>query len=133
VKLLGFCLGNDATARQCLVLEWMEGGSLKDRIAATSAAPPLTVQERFDVASDMARGLVYLHVKADPPVIHQDIKSANVLLCEIGGVLVAKVADFGTARYAPALLDTGVTHHSTQTIIGTKPYMPPEVSFGCAL
>jgi len=36
------------------------------------------------------------------------------------------VADFGTARYAPVLLTTGISKVETQTIIGTKPYMPPE-------
>jgi serine/threonine protein kinase len=126
VTLIGYCLSDDAAARQCLVLEWMDGGSLRGRLAAESAAPPLSTQQRFDVASDVARGLAYLHLKADPPIIHQDIKSANVLLCEINGALVAKIADFGTARYAPALLDTGVSKIETQTVIGTKPYMPPE-------
>jgi serine/threonine protein kinase len=37
-----------------------------------------------------------------------------------------QVADFGTARYAPTLLDTDISKVQTQTIIGTKPYMPPE-------
>ena len=41
------------------------------------------------------------------------------------------MADFGTARYAPALLEDNTqgvrnTHHQTQTIIGTTAYMPPE-------
>ena len=54
-----------------------------------------------------------------------------MLLCFSEGRLVAKVADFGTARFAPALLEentAGVrqTHHSTRNVIGTTPYMPAE-------
>ena len=107
--------------KQCLVFEFMAGGSLRSRIASGTA---LAAQQRFDIASDVARGLRYLHVMADPPIIHQDVKTDNILLADVGGRLVAKVADFGTARYAPSLL--GNTHHSTQMVIGTKPYQPME-------
>jgi serine/threonine protein kinase len=123
VELLGHCLSDDPTARQCLVFELMEGGSLKSRIGG---GPALAVQQRFDVASDIARGLEYLHTQADPPIIHQDVKSDNILLAEIDGRLVAKVADFGTARYVPTLLEGNNTHHTTGIVIGTTPYMPLE-------
>jgi serine/threonine-protein kinase PBS1 len=133
VGLLGFCLGSEsaggggrgggAHARQCLVFEFMAGGSLQERLASGTALP---AQQRFDVASDVARGLRYLHIDADPPIIHQDVKSDNILLADVGGKLVAKVADFGTARYVPELLKTDVEHHSTKLVIGTKPYMPIE-------
>ena len=123
VELLGSCLSDDETVKQCLVFEFMEGGSLLKRIAAGMS---LTAQQRFDVASDTARGLEYLHTKADPPIIHQDVKSDNILLAVIDGELVAKVADFGTARKAPTLLEQGFTHHTTGIVIGTTPYQPPE-------
>jgi len=54
------------------------------------------------------------------------IQSDNILLNIVDGVLVAKVADFGTARFAPSLLEPGNTHHSTGIVIGTKPYQPYE-------
>ena len=179
VCLLGHCLsdasgggggvggggGDDAAAqpqpppqqppRQCLVFEFMAGGSLNarllegrrlgegegKRLAAAAAAQPLTAEERFGIASDVARGLAYLHTaylhrEALPtPLIHQDVKSDNILLAEVGGQLVAKVADFGTARYAPSLQEQGQrslgqTHHSTKAVVGTTPYMPMEVSLG---
>jgi serine/threonine protein kinase len=146
VRLLGHCLGDAAQEQQCLVLEFMEGGSLHSRLAVARAASggggrkgkggkkgkkaamatplSLTAHQRFAIASDVARGLEYLHVDADPPLIHQDVKSGNILLSEYNGQLVAKVADFGTARFAPKLL-TG-THHTTRNVVGTGPYMPLE-------
>ena len=124
VGLVGQCLGPEQP-QQYLVYEFMAGGSLKDRLQeGKTADPALSWQERFIIASDTARGLEYLHVEADPPIIHQDIKSDNILLNEYNGQLVAKIADFGAVRIAPALLTS--THYSAPDVIGTKPYQPPE-------
>jgi serine/threonine protein kinase len=84
----------------------MAGGSLQSRLLAANRAA-LTAKQRFDIASDIARCLEYVHTKADPPIIQQDVSSDNILLNVIDGALVAKVVDFGKARYAPALLEKG--------------------------
>ena len=128
--MLGHCI-DDRAARPCLVYEFMEGASLKARLQAGAGRQKLQHGERFDIASDVARGLVFLHTMASPPIIHQDIKSDNVLLGFALGSRrqVAKLADFGTVRIAEPLAGAGTrapTHVSTNTVVGTGPYMPPE-------
>jgi len=129
VALFGYCIEGGQTFS--LVLEFMPGGTLLDRLEPAHTDPPLTAQQRFDIAAHVARGLYYLHAEATPPVIHQDVKSDNVLLATEGGHIVAKVADFGTARVVPKKAMSRDMHHSTVMVVGTTPYMPCEyLQFG---
>jgi serine/threonine protein kinase len=52
-------------------------------------------KRRLRVVLGAAKGIAYLHELADPPIIHRDIKSSNVLLDER---LNAKVSDFGLSK-----------------------------------
>ncbi|XP_020963868.1 probable leucine-rich repeat receptor-like protein kinase At5g49770 [Arachis ipaensis] len=74
---------------------------------------------RIKVALGAARGFAYLHEHADPPIIHTDIKSNNILLDE---KLDAKVAEFGLSK---PILDYGKDHVTTQ-VKGTMGYLDPE-------
>jgi hypothetical protein len=123
------------TPCHCLVFEFMDGGSLHSRLRTVSwttyapgaqgldaQLPALMWHERLGIASDVARGLEYLHVNCNPPIIHQDVKSENVLLrVAPGGRLVAKLGDFGSARLVPQLLTQG--HKKTLHVVGTTAYM----------
>lgn len=67
---------------------------------------------RLKVSLGTAKGLVYLHEFANPPIIHRDIKSTNVLLDDH---LNAKVADFGLSK----LMGEDDKDHVTTQVKGT--------------
>ncbi|XP_042501411.1 probable LRR receptor-like serine/threonine-protein kinase At1g74360 [Macadamia integrifolia] len=112
VTLYGWCLHGK---EKLLVYEYMEGGTLEDLLPDRLR---LTWQMRLDVATDVARALVYLHHECFPAIVHRDVKASNVLLDKGGG---ARVTDFGLAR----VVDAGESHVSTM-VAGTVGYVAPE-------
>ena len=71
-------------------------------------------------------GLEYLHRACNPPLIHRDVKTSNILL---GEGLVAKIADFGLSK---SLLSDSHTHVSTEMVVGTPGYVDPEYALAIA-
>jgi tRNA A-37 threonylcarbamoyl transferase component Bud32 len=80
----------------CLVMEYLEGGSLFDRLGGS----PLTAEQQQRIALDIAHGLQYLH---DRDVLHRDLKSSHVLL---NNQHEAKLTDFGLAKSQAAFVQT---------------------------
>ncbi|XP_021866986.1 leucine-rich repeat receptor protein kinase HPCA1 isoform X2 [Spinacia oleracea] len=114
VKLVGFCYDK---GEQMLIYEYVPNGSLREALSGKSGVR-LNWIKRLKVALGAARGLTYLHELADPPIIHRDIKSDNILL---GNHLNAKVADFG--------LSIPFSDHRGQVatqVKGTLGYLDPE-------
>lgn len=80
---------------------------------------PLAWYTRMKIALGAAKGLEYLHEKANPPVIFRDLKSSNILLDEDYG---AKLSDFGLAKLGPV----GDELHVSPRVMGTYGYCAPE-------
>ncbi|XP_078152643.1 leucine-rich repeat receptor protein kinase HPCA1-like [Carex rostrata] len=115
VSLVGFCYEQ---GEQMLVYEYISKGTLRENILG-KGGKYLDWKMRLQIALGSARGLAYLHELADPPIIHRDIKSTNILLDENFN---AKVADFGLSKL---IADTQKGHVSTQ-VKGTPGYLDPE-------
>ncbi|KMT01225.1 hypothetical protein BVRB_9g212440 [Beta vulgaris subsp. vulgaris] len=106
--LKGYCTDGD---EKLLVYEYMPKGSLEDHLFDLSPEKvPLDWNTRIKIAVDTARGLEYLHCKANPPVIFRDLKPANILL---DNDFHARLSDFGLAKLGPV---GDKTHVSTRAI-----------------
>eukprot|EP01018_Ginkgo_biloba_P019836 Gb_01911 [translate_table: standard] len=91
IDFIGYC---NEKGERILVFEFMPYGSLYDRLHG-QPMDPLTWSLRMRISSQIALGLEYLHHGANPPIVHRDIKSANILLTED---FSAKVADMGLSK-----------------------------------
>lgn len=120
VSLIGYC---DEEGEQMLVYEFMPNGTLRDHLSA-KAKEPLTFAMRLRIALASAKGVLYLHTEADPPIFHRDIKASNILL---DSRFVAKVADFGLSRLAPVPdIEGTLPPHVSTVVKGTPGYLDPE-------
>ncbi|KAH1208836.1 putative leucine-rich repeat receptor-like protein kinase [Glycine max] len=115
VSLVGFCFEQ---GEQMLIYEYVANGTLKDTLSGKSGIR-LDWIRRLKIALGAARGLDYLHELANPPIIHRDIKSTNILLDER---LNAKVSDFGLSKP----LGEGAKGYITTQVKGTMGYLDPE-------
>lgn len=92
-------------------------------MSSTADLPPdkeaLDWNTRMKIAAGAARGLEYLHDKANPPVIYRDFKSSNILLDE---GFHPKLSDFGLAKLGPV----GDKTHVSTRVMGTYGYCAPE-------
>ncbi|KAI6673366.1 hypothetical protein NL676_001272 [Syzygium grande] len=115
VGLVGFCFEQ---REQMLIYEFVPNGTLRASLSGKSGIH-LDWRRRLRIALGSARGIAYLHELANPPIIHRDIKSTNILLDEN---LTAKVADFGLCKQ----LSDGEKGHVSTQVKGTLGYLDPE-------
>jgi serine/threonine-protein kinase len=102
--------------RPYIVLEYVEGETLKERIRRNERLP---VSEAVAYAVEVARALGAAHARH---IVHRDVKPQNVLIDEEGS---AKVTDFGIAR---SLDEEGLT--ADGRVLGTTDYVSPEQAVG---
>ena len=110
----------------CLMYAYMVYGNLQDRLSCTADTQPLTPQQRLVIGHGTAKGLAYLHTFRETPMIHRDVKSANILLDEH---FLPKLGDFGLLRIGSRGAHTE-TLVKTTTVFGTSAYMAPEAFRG---
>ncbi|XP_071741808.1 probable LRR receptor-like serine/threonine-protein kinase At1g06840 isoform X2 [Rutidosis leptorrhynchoides] len=122
VSLLGFC---DEEGEQMLVYEFMPNGTLREHLSVTEKyKESLSFAMRLRIALASAKGILYLHTEANPPIFHRDIKATNILL---DSNFNAKVADFGLSRLAPVADMEGIVPGHVSTVVkGTPGYLDPE-------
>jgi serine/threonine protein kinase len=85
---------------------------------ASKSKEPLSFAMRLRIALGSAKGILYLHTEANPPIFHRDIKASNILL---DSNYTAKVADFGLSRLAPIPDIEGIVPAHISTIVKGTP------------
>src|SRR5580765_3242724 len=103
--------------RPYIVLEYVPGGTLEDRLRGGTPLPDDTTRA---IAAGIAAGLAHAHARG---LVHRDLKPANVLFDDEDR---PKIADFGIARMAVGegtLTEAG-------TVLGTAAYISPEQATG---
>jgi eukaryotic-like serine/threonine-protein kinase len=107
---------DDVNGRPYYTMEYVESGSLADRLSGT----PFPPRQSAELVTALAEAVQFAHASG---IVHRDLKPANVLVTTDG---MPKVADFGLAR--PVEGGTGLTLSGAR--IGTPGYMAPEQALG---
>ncbi|HMJ16382.1 MAG TPA: serine/threonine-protein kinase [Polyangiaceae bacterium] len=111
-----FDFGTSAQGESYLVMEFVAGGSLANRV-------PMSVGAARSVLMQVCDALAYAHERG---IVHRDLKPENVLFDERGAV---KLADFGLARFTNSVSGTQALTRPLQ-VLGTPGYLAPEALSG---
>ncbi|MFQ3592578.1 MAG: serine/threonine-protein kinase, partial [Gemmataceae bacterium] len=114
--------GLDSDHGPYLVMEYLEGQSLRERLASEG---PLPLKAVLQMANGLFLALIHAHGRG---IVHRDIKPDNIFLLHISGVkLHVRVLDFGIARiYRGEEQNEALTLTNAGVVLGTPRYMSPE-------
>ena len=124
----------ESQAIRCLVLEFVEGETLSQRLRRSE----IPLSQALNICHQIAEALQAAHEQG---IVHRDLKPGNVMITRDGSV---KVVDFGIAKmFAAGTSSTPIAQvspdtpglNTTQTgsIVGTAAYMSPEQARGLAV
>mmetsp|Transcript_9817 Transcript_9817/g.24035 ORF Transcript_9817/g.24035 Transcript_9817/m.24035 type:complete len:492 (+) Transcript_9817:56-1531(+) len=127
VGFVGANIDERNSAEAFILIEYMDGGCLRDVLAAQSKngtpwRPPKATS--FSWCAQLCAALKFLHHRSDP-LVHRDINAAN-LFCS-ADLKTLKLGDFGLCRSIKTLLPQGDDARTTAGMKRTLPHMAPEV------
>ncbi|XP_004474800.1 receptor-interacting serine/threonine-protein kinase 2 isoform X1 [Dasypus novemcinctus] len=118
LPILGICIEPEFLG---IVTEYMPNGSLNELLHRKTEYPDVAWPLRFRILHEIALGVNYLH-NMNPPLLHHDLKTQNILL---DNEFHVKIADFGLSKWRMMSLSQSRGSKSAPEG-GTIIYMPPE-------
>ncbi|XP_036597789.1 receptor-interacting serine/threonine-protein kinase 2 [Trichosurus vulpecula] len=118
LPILGICYEPEFLG---IVTEYMNNGSLNELLHRRNDYPDIAWALRFRILHEIALGVNYLH-NMNPPLLHHDLKTQNILL---DNEFHVKIADFGLSKWRQMSLSQSRSSVSAPEG-GTIIYMPPE-------
>ena len=116
--------GVSGDGRPYIAMEYLVGMSLRERLEKRGR---LSGIETARIVSHVCRALSRAH---EAGLVHRDLKPENIFIAQEGDEELIKVLDFGVAKAADALSDSGVDPTRTGALLGTPFYMSPEQAQG---
>ncbi|KAM9789836.1 receptor-interacting serine/threonine-protein kinase 2 [Neosynchiropus ocellatus] len=118
IQIFGIC---NEPEFLCIVTEYMSNGSLDLLLHQKDLFPDLAWPLRLRILYEIALGVNFLH-NMNPPLLHHDLKTQNILL---DSEFHVKIADFGLSKWRKLSVSRGSGSKPTE-MRGTVVYMPPE-------
>ncbi|KAK9144569.1 hypothetical protein Sjap_004472 [Stephania japonica] len=116
--LVGAC-----SDHSCIVYEYMENGSLEDRLLQKNNTVPIPWFIRYRIAWEVATALSFLHNSKPRSIVHRDLKPANILLDHN---FVSKIGDVGLSTLLPSVDSSDPVLCHDSRLAGTLSYIDPE-------
>jgi serine/threonine-protein kinase len=119
-----FAFGALPDGRQYMVMEWLRGQALSDRLNRGL----MTIPETCEILTGIAAALDAAHEKG---IVHRDLKPHNVFLVDVRGQRpLVKLLDFGLVKLTDTADDPRMERTRAGALLGTPAYMSPEQALG---